>query len=114
MGFGLRAINRFAGHPLVEKLRLRKPAERALFHGSRIGFRSAGAVARSFQSTLKLVKPERLTRSGSASLFDLTPTDEQQMLCEAVQGFALEQMRPAGLAADTDCAASEAVLRGAA
>ncbi len=114
MGIGLRAINRFAGLPLIEKLGLRKPAERALYHGSRIGFRSAGAVARSFQSTLKLVRPERLSKGGSASLFDLTPTEEQQMLREAVQGYALEQMRPAALAADAACTAPDAVLAGAA
>lgn len=114
MGLGLRAINRFAGLPLVEKLGLRKPAERALYHGSRLGFRGAGAVARSFQSTLKLVRPERLARSGAPSLFDLTPTDEQQMLREAVQGYALEQMRPAALAADSACSAPDSVLKGAA
>jgi alkylation response protein AidB-like acyl-CoA dehydrogenase len=35
--------------------------------------------------------------------FDLTPTDEQQMLVEAARDFALRDCRPAALEADTAC-----------
>lgn len=112
MGLGLRALNRFAGLPLVDRLGLRKPAERALFQGAKLGFRTAGAVSRGFRATQNLIEPARPSRPASTGLFDLNPTDEQQMLREAALGFALEQMRPAAQAADTASAAPEAVLKG--
>lgn len=112
MGLGLRALNRFAGLPLVDRLGLRKPAERALFQGAKLGFRTAGAVSRGFRATQKLIEPARPSSPASTGLFDLSPTDEQQMLREAALGFALEQMRPAAQAADAACAAPDAVLRG--
>lgn len=112
MGLGLRALNRFAGLPLVDRLGLRRPAERALFQGAKLGFRTAGAVSRGFRATQRLIEPARPSRPASNGLFDLSPTDEQQMLHEAALGFALEQMRPAAQAADTACAAPAAVLKG--
>ncbi len=112
MGLGLRALNRFAGLSLVDRLGLRKPAEKALYQGSRLGFRSAGAVARGFSATQKLLKPARLPSGSATGLFDLTPSDEQQMLRDAAASFALERMRPAALAADTEAAAPQDVLDG--
>ncbi len=113
MGLGLRVINRFAGSPLVDRLRLRKPAEKALYFGARAGFRTAGAATRVFKATQKLAGPERLARGGGRDLFDLTPSDEQQMLRDAALSFAMEQLRPAALAADTGAAAPAALLQGA-
>lgn len=114
MGLGLRAINRFAGLPMMDRLGLRKPAQKALYHGAKLGFRSAGAVGRSFQATQKLLNPARLApgSAGGAGQFDLTPTDEQQMLRDAAQSFALERMRPAAQGADNACAAPAQILAG--
>ena len=114
MGLGLRAINRFAGLPLVDRLKLRKPAEQLLYHGSRTGFRAASSAARAFKSVVSLGRPARLKTGEARGLFDLTPSDEQQMLREAAHSFALEQLRPAALAADTASAAPEALLAQAA
>jgi alkylation response protein AidB-like acyl-CoA dehydrogenase len=113
MGLGLRAINRVAGAPLLDRLRLRRPAEQALYHGARIGFRSAAAAARGFKATQKLVQPARPARAGGDGLFDLTPSDEQQMLQDAARRFAADELRPAAAAADTACAAEPALLAGA-
>ncbi|MFA5939317.1 MAG: acyl-CoA dehydrogenase family protein [Sinimarinibacterium sp.] len=113
MGLGLRAINRFAGLPVMDRLGLRTPAQKALYHGAKLGFRSVGAVGRGFQATQKLLKPARLSPgSGGQGQFDLTPTDEQQMLREAALSFALERMRPAAQAADGTCAAPAEILAG--
>ncbi len=114
MGLGLRALNRFAGIKAVDQLGLRKPAEKAIFAASQAGFRTVGAASRVFRSTQKLLQPARLSRRGESSLFDLTPGDEQQMLRDTCRDFALEQLRPAALAADTACAASPELLKGAA
>ena len=114
MGLGLRAINRFAGSPLVDRLRLRKPAEKVLYHGSRAGFRAASAAARAFKATSTLGRPARLKTGEARGLFDLTPGDEQQMLREAAQNFAQEQLRTAAHAADAASQAPEALLAQAA
>lgn len=113
MGLGLRAINRFAGLPLVDRLGLRRPAEKALYHGARAGFRTAAATARLFKATQQLARPARLKVGEPRGLFDLTPSEEQQMLREAAQGFALEQLRPAATAADAACRAEPALLQSA-
>lgn len=111
MGLGLRALNRFAGFAAVDRLGLRKPAEKALYGATRAGFTTLGAASRVFKSTGKLLQPARLARGARADLFDLTPTDEQAMLREACRSFAEEQLRPAALAADTACAAPAELLQ---
>jgi len=100
MGFGLRALNRLAGSDLLDRIRLRKQVERALFQSTKQGFRSATAANRTFKAATKLGRPARQPRAKSSGLFDITPDDEQQMLQEAVGAFAAEQVRPAALDAD--------------
>jgi len=111
MGFGLRILNRFAGAPAVDKLGLRKTSEKVIYQASKLGFRTATAAARNFSSAKKLVSPARLPRNASNGLFDLTPSEEQVMLREAAQSFALEKLRPAAAAADTACAAPAELLK---
>lgn len=110
MGLGLRALNRFAGLKSVDKLGLRKPAESVIYGASRAGFATVGAASRVFKSTSKLVQPARLDKRTGAGLFDLTPSEEQEMLREACRSFAGEQLRPAALDADTACAAKPELL----
>jgi alkylation response protein AidB-like acyl-CoA dehydrogenase len=100
MGFGLRALNRLAGSDLLDRIRLRKQAERALFQGTKNGFRTAAAAGRTFKAAQQLGKPARQKKGRSTGLFDLTPDDEQQMFQEAGRAFAADQIRPAALAAD--------------
>jgi alkylation response protein AidB-like acyl-CoA dehydrogenase len=114
MGFGLRALNHFAGLEVVDKLGLRKASEQAIFLASRNAFRTAGAAGRSFVAAQKLLQPARLTQGANRNLFDLTPTEEQEMLREAVSSFAQERLRPAALEADTACSASKELLSEAA
>ncbi len=111
MGFGLRVLNRFAGLSLVDRIGLRKPAEQVLYQATRTGFRTLGAINRSFGATQKLLQPARLAQGRSAELFDLTPNEEQQMLRDSLLGFAREQLRPQAAAADSACAAPTALLR---
>lgn len=110
MGYGLRALNHFAGLALVDRLRLRKPAERLLYRAARGGFRSAAAAGRVFSATRKLMQPERPARVGESALFDLTPTEEQRMLQEAARSFADERLRAAAAQADAACAAPAELL----
>lgn len=114
MGRGLRVLNRVSASPLIDRLHLRKPAERLLFLASKNSFRAIGSVGRQFAAAQKLARPVRPAKASDRSLFDLTPSDEQQMLKEAVLAFASEQLRPAALAADTACESPPELLRAAA
>ncbi len=111
MGFGLKALNRLAGSSTVDKLGLRKLAERGLYHSTRAGFAVAGKAGRSFKAAQKLLKPARLPRAADAGLFDLNPTSEQEMLRDAARSFAHEKLRVAASAADSACAAPATLLQ---
>ena len=102
MGYGLRALNRLAGSDLLDRIRIRKGVEKALFQGTKNGFRTATAAGRTFKSVQQLGKPARQKKGKSKGLFDLTPDDEQQMFQEAGRAFAADQIRPAALKADED------------
>ena len=95
MGIGLRALNWLAGSDLLDRIRIRKQAERALFQGTKNGFRTATAAGRTFKAAQQLGKPARQARAKSKGLFDVTPDDEQQMFQEAGRAFAEEKIRPA-------------------
>src|SRR5437588_4060410 len=110
MAVGLRALNRFASSPVVDRLGLREPAERFLHGASKTTARTAASAGRTFAAAQKLGRPARQPSAKPRVLFDLTPTDEQQMLRESVRDFALERLRPAAEKADADCAAPPELL----
>src|SRR4051812_37321538 len=114
MGLGLKALNQFAGLEVIDRLGLRKPAERLLFSTSRNGFKAAGAAGRTFTAATKLGRPVRLSPASSGGLFDLTPSDEQQMLRDTFREFGREELRPVALAADAACEAPAQLLDHAA
>ncbi len=110
MSVGLRALNRFASSPVVDRLGLRDPAERFLHGASKTTMRTAATAGRTFAAAQKLTRPARQPRAEGSGLFDLRPSDEQQMLRESVRDFALSELRPAAQAADDACAVPPALL----
>ncbi|MET0306970.1 MAG: acyl-CoA dehydrogenase family protein [Solirubrobacterales bacterium] len=102
MGIGLRALNWLAGSDLLDRIRVRKQVERALFQGTKGGFRTATAAGRTFKAAQKLGKPARQATGKPRSLFDISPDDEQQMFQEAVRDFAAAKVRPAAQEADAE------------
>ncbi|HEX7059896.1 MAG TPA: acyl-CoA dehydrogenase family protein [Solirubrobacterales bacterium] len=110
MGLGLRWLNRLAGSDLLDRIRIRKQVERALFTGTKRGFRSATAAGRTFKAAQKLGRPARQAPGKPRSLFDIAPDDEQQMLQEGVRDFAAAKLRPAATQADFDCATPAELL----
>jgi alkylation response protein AidB-like acyl-CoA dehydrogenase len=111
MGLGLRALGRLAGSDVVDRLGVRKPAERILYRATRDGFKAAGAAGRGFKAVNGRSKPARLGTPTNTGLFDLQPTEEQQMLQESFKAFGAEQLRPAALRADSAAKAPEEILR---
>ncbi len=110
MGLGLRWLNRLAGSDLLDRIRIRKQVERALFSGAKNGFRSATVAGRTFKAAQKLTGPARQTPGKPRALFDISPDDEQQMLQEGVRDFAEAKVRPIAKQADFDRATPDEVL----
>jgi alkylation response protein AidB-like acyl-CoA dehydrogenase len=111
MGVGLAALYRLAQSGVVDKLKLRGKAERAVYKASKAGFRVAGKANRAFAGGPKKSTADRPSTAAERGLFDLTPSDEQRMIVEATREFAAEQLRPAAASADEDCAAPETLLK---
>src|SRR5947208_1676933 len=110
MAVGLKAINALAGSDLIDRLGLRQPAERFLHGASKTTMRTAARAGRTFAAAQKLTQPARQPRARTRDLFDLTPTDEQQMLQESVRDFGRERVRPAAEEADAACATPPELL----
>jgi len=110
MGVGLRALNWLAGSDLLDRIRMRKQVERALFQGTKSGFRSATAAGRTFKAAQKLTRPARQATGKPRVLFDISPDDEQQMFQEAVRDFAAAEVRPAAQNADAERATPAELL----
>ena len=110
MAVGLRALNRLATSELVDRLGLREPAERFLHGASKTTTRTAASAGRTFAAAQKLSRPARQPRAERSDLFDLTPTDEQQMLRDSVREFALAKLRPAADEADAESATPPELL----
>jgi len=110
MGFGLRQLNRLAGSDLLDRIRIRKQVERALFQGTKGGFQTATAAGRTFKAAQQLGKPARQKKGKSKGLFDLGPDDEQQMFQEGGRAFAADKVRPAAHDADDACETPKELL----
>lgn len=110
MGLGLRWLNKLAGSDLLDRIRIRKQVERALFTGTKNGFRSATAAGRTFKAAQNLTSPARQKPSKPRALFDISPDDEQQMLQEGVRDFAEAKVRPVAKQADFDKSTPDELL----
>jgi alkylation response protein AidB-like acyl-CoA dehydrogenase len=112
IGFAVSLLNRLAQADVLDRLGVRKQTERAVFETTRAGFRTAGTVSRTFKRRGKPGgKAVRVPSAAAKGLFDLTPTEDEQMLVDVVSELAGEVMRPAATEADAACAAPEAVLK---
>jgi hypothetical protein len=110
MAVGLRALNRLASADIVDRLGLRDPTERLLHGVTKTSVRTATRAGRTFAAAQKLSRPARQPRARRSDLFDITPSDEQEMLRDSVQGFALARVRVAAAEADSACAAPAPLL----
>jgi len=100
MGIGLAVLNRIASSPTLDKLGLRRATERAVYQGAKSGFQAVGAAGRTFKKVKGSGKPTRLARHSSAGVYDLNPTEDQEMIVAVVKEFAEEVLRPGAHDAD--------------
>lgn len=100
-GMGLGMLSRFARSSWPDRFGVRRSFERLLYSGSKAGFQLVGVAARQFSKGPSLDKAQRLPAT-SKGLFDLSLTEEQQMMRETLQRFARDVLRPAAHKADHD------------
>ncbi|PVG83863.1 butyryl-CoA dehydrogenase [Nocardioides gansuensis] len=112
IGFTVAALNRLAQSDLIDRVGLRKQTEQAVFTVTRNGFKTATAAGRQFKKVSgNTLAGTRAPAAKASGLFDLTPTDDEQMLVDVVTEFATEVVRPAAAEANETCAAPEGLLK---
>ena len=112
IGYAVAALSRVARSDLVDRLGLRRTAEQAVYTATRDGFRMVTIASRTFaRSGRRGVEGIRVPSTSGEGLFDLTPTEDQQMLVELVDDFAARVVRPAAAEANETCTAPESVLK---
>jgi alkylation response protein AidB-like acyl-CoA dehydrogenase len=112
IGYAVAALNRLAQSDLIDRVGLRRTSEQVVFNATRSGFKAVTTANRTFARAGK--KGKQGVRAPAASpkgLFDLTPTEDEQMLVDVVTEFAEEVVRPAAAGASETCTAPEAVLK---
>lgn len=112
IGYLVAGLNRLAQTDLLDKVRLRKPAEQAVFSVTRTGFKTMTNASRTFAKAGKKGQPgTRPTAAAASGVFDLTPGEDEQMLVDVVAEFAEEVVRPAASEGDKACAAPDDLLK---
>ncbi len=112
---GLRLLQRATHLPGMDNPAVRRGVERVLYTSSKHGFRLADEASRRvFAARRGSGDPTRVTPTAPRGVFDLTPTEDQQMLRDAAAELADEVIRPAAAQADTERAVPDKVAVAAA
>lgn len=108
---GLRLITMVGGLPPLADPAVRGRVERLLGRGAHSGFRAQVVVGRAFARVRGEGSAARPSPTQRQGVYDLTPTEDQQLLQEAARELADEIIRPAGAHADTARAVPQDVRR---
>ncbi len=112
IGYLVAGLNRLAQSDLIDRIGLRRPAEQTVFTLTRHGFATMTRASRTFAQAGRAGQPgTRVSPVPSRGAFDLTPTEDEQMLVDVVTEYAEEVLRPAAAEADEACAAPEPLLK---
>jgi alkylation response protein AidB-like acyl-CoA dehydrogenase len=110
MAVGLRALNALASSSAIDRLGLRDPAVRFLHGATKTTVSTAATAGRTFSAAQRLSRPARQPTARGSDLFDITPSDEQQMLRDSTKEFALAKLRTVAADADGECASPPELL----
>ena len=113
IGFAVSLLNRLAQSPALDRLNLRRPAEKVVYSATRSGFQTMGAVSRQFARRGGKGGGTRVPAAKPTGVFDLTPGEDEQMLVDVVTEFSQEMVRPAAAKADEACEAPQELLAAA-
>ncbi len=90
IGMALSLVNKIAGSDVVNKLKLKKPAERIAYYSTRTGFQLLSTANESLSQVKNLLGSPLgwQDQDASKALFDPRLSEEQQMIQESVKRFA--------------------------
>lgn len=115
IGLAMATMSRIASSPLIDRMGLRETLEKITYQSTKTGFQALGATTRQFKSATRLLKPERLEAPAAPKdQFDLSLSEEQQMMRDSIRRFAEDIVRPAAFKADENATMSDEVLTQAA
>ncbi len=106
----LRLVTKAGGLPMMQDSATRKRVEKVLFVSTRQGLRMESVSRRTFAKVnTNGSKPTRSKTAKPRAVFDLNPTEDQQMIQEAAGELATLVLRPAAQEADTKRAVPDSV-----
>ncbi len=108
-GIGLGLVSRFASNPLVHKYKLAKPAEKLLYTSTKRGFELAQKLMAK-KALKKQANSDVKALPAPPPLFDLSLSEEQQMIRDSVKAYAEYSIRPLALEADEKAKLPENLL----
>ncbi|MGY0541161.1 acyl-CoA dehydrogenase family protein [Nocardioides sp. YJ-D4] len=112
IGFAVAGLRKLSQSPALDRLGVRKQTEQVVFTVTRGGFKTIAATSRAFKKKGKRGAPGvRVPNAIPQGVFDLTPSEDEQMLVDVVTEFAAEVVRPAAAEADEACAAPDELLK---
>ena len=113
IGLAVYGLNKLAQSDLLDRVGLRKQTEDTVYRVTSAGFRTIGATSRVFAragGAGRGARPSTTAAGKATGVFDLTPSEDDQMLVDVVTEMAEEVLRPAAADADTACAAPQELL----
>jgi alkylation response protein AidB-like acyl-CoA dehydrogenase len=111
LGVLVAGLSRLAQTDVLDRIGIRKQTEQVVFTVTRSGFATMTQAGRTFRKVGNRGRPgARPAPAPSSGVFDLTPTDDEQMLVDVVTELATDVLRPAASGADEACAAPDDVL----
>lgn len=111
IGFALSAANKLAGSSLINKLKLRKPAEKIAYVSTRAGFQVISSANAKVQQAKNFFTPSDTKNNQGSALFDLSLTEEQQLIKDSLDRFSNDIIRPSAHQADSNEQTPEAVFQ---
>ena len=111
IGLAVAGLNKLARTDVLDRLGIRRSTEQTVFKVTSAGFRTIGATGRAYARIGRKGGGVRLGSAAPKGVFDLTPTEDEQMLVDVVADFAANVVRPAAADANEACAAPDDLLK---
>ncbi|MFL6060477.1 MAG: acyl-CoA dehydrogenase family protein [Marmoricola sp.] len=111
IGLAVVALNKLAQSDVLDRLGIRRTSEQTVFRVTSAGFKTASAAGRAFARVGGKGGGKRVPSASSTGLFDLSPSEDEQMLVDVVTEFAAEVVRPAAAEANETCSTPEELLK---
>jgi alkylation response protein AidB-like acyl-CoA dehydrogenase len=97
-GFGLSLLTKLASSDVVDQLKIRKIIEKSLFQSSKGGFSTLSKTSALFKTNQG--QPKQRLPNQSKHLFDLSLSEDQQLMVDMMADFSKEILYPLAHTAD--------------